>query len=177
MSANIILTGIMGCGKTSVGKAISKVLKDYTFVDVDDVIVDIEGMSITEIFEKKSEKYFRELEEKIIEELSEEEDLIISLGGGAFESEVNRKNLSENGTVFYLKASIDTLFERIKDDTSRPLLKCDNPRGKLKELLEKRESNYLKADYIIETDGLKVADIIEKIINIIETSEKWKMES
>ena len=93
MSANIVLTGIMGCGKSTVGKLLSKQLKNYIFVDTDDVIVDLEGMTIPEIFSKKSEQYFRNLEEGVIEELSQEENLIIALGGGVFESEKNRNNL------------------------------------------------------------------------------------
>lgn len=167
MSANIVLTGLMGSGKTTVGKILSKQLKDYTLIDIDDVISDIEGMSIPEIFEKKSETYFREQEQKIIEELSEEEDLIISLGGGAFESEINRVNLSKNGLTFYLKAEVNTLYERIKGDVNRPLLQCDNPKGKLETLLAKRESNYLKADYIIETDNKNLDLIIDEILEKI----------
>ena len=72
MSANIVLTGLMGAGKSTVGKALAKVLKDYTFIDVDDVIVDIEDMSIPDIFEKKSEAYFRKVEQNVIQELSED---------------------------------------------------------------------------------------------------------
>ena len=171
MSANIVLTGLMGAGKSTVGKLLSKQLKNYTFVDVDEVIVDLEEMSIPDIFGKKSEAYFRELEKNVISELSEEENLIIALGGGAFEDETNRENLSKNGVVFYLKSSVDRLLSRIKDDKNRPLLQCDNPRGKLEELLEKREPNYLKADYIIDTDTLELKEIAEKIISIAEESE------
>ena len=168
MGVNIVLTGLMGCGKTTVGKVLKKILKDYTFIDIDDVIVDIEGMSIPEIFEKKGETYFREVEQNIIGELSEEEDLIIALGGGAFESGVNRKNLSENGMIFYLKASVDTLYNNVKGDTNRPLLNCDNPRGKLEELLKKREPNYMKADYVINTDGVDVDKLAEDILAYLE---------
>lgn len=171
MSANIVLTGLMGAGKSTVGKLLSKQLKNYTFVDVDEVIVDLEGMSIPEIFAQKGEPYFRELEKKVISELSEEENLIIALGGGAFEDETNRENLMENGVVFYLKSSVERLLSRIKDDNSRPLLQCDNPGGKLKELLAQREPNYLKADYVIETDSLNISEIAEKIISIAEETE------
>ena len=163
MSANIILTGLMGSGKTSVGKTLSKILKNYIFVDTDDVIVELEEMPVSDIFEKKSESYFRELEQKIIEEFSQEENLIISLGGGAFENETNRENLLASGKVFYLRASVDTLYERIKDDKTRPLLYCENPRGKLEELLKKREPNYLKANYVIDTDNKTINDLVNEI--------------
>lgn len=168
MSPNIVLTGLMGAGKSTVGKALAKVLKDYTFIDSDDVIVDIEGMTIPEIFEKKGEPYFREVEKSIISELSEEEDLIIALGGGAFESEDTRKNLENNCITIYLKSSVDRLLNRIKDDKNRPLLQCENPKGKLEELLEKREPNYLKADYIIETGNKNIDEIVEEILEIAE---------
>lgn len=168
MSVNIVLTGLMGAGKSTVGKALAKVLKDYTFIDSDDVIVDIEGMTIPEIFEKKGESYFREVEKNIISELSEEEDLIIALGGGAFESEETRKNLENNCITIYLKSSVERLLNRIKDDKNRPLLQCENPKGKLEELLEKREPNYLKADYIIETGNKNIDEIVEEILEIAE---------
>ena len=171
MSANIVLTGLMGAGKSTVGKLLSKQLKNYTFVDVDEVIVDLEEMSIPEIFAQKGEPYFRELEKKVVSELSEEENLIIALGGGAYEDETNRENLAENGDVFYLKSTVERLLSRIKDDNSRPLLQCDNPKGKLEELLEKREPNYLKADYVIDTESLSISEIAEKIINILEEAE------
>ena len=164
MSVNIVLTGLMGGGKSTVGKLLAKKLKGYIFVDIDDAIVDLEGMTIPEIFEKKGEAYFRTVEKNIIEEFSQEEGLILALGGGAFENEETRENLSENGLSFYLRASVDTLYERIKGDTNRPLLQCENPSERLKELLETREPNYLKSDYVIETDGLDPDDIAEKII-------------
>lgn len=167
MSVNIVLTGLMGGGKTTVGKMLVKQLKDYIFIDTDDVISGLEEMSIPEIFKTKSEAYFRELEKKIIEEFSQEDNLIISIGGGAFENEINRENLKQNGKVFYLKASVDTLYERIKGDTNRPLLQCENPRKKLEELLIKREENYLKSDYVIETDGKDIESIVESIMERI----------
>ena len=168
MSANIVLTGLMGAGKSTVGKSLSKVLKDYTFVDIDDVIVDIEGMSVPEIFEQKSESYFRKIEKEVISELAEEEGLIIALGGGAYEDKETREKLEISGKVFYLKSSVDRLLSRIKNDKNRPLLQCENPRSRLEELLKKREINYLKADYIIETDNKNTDDIVDNIIELME---------
>lgn len=168
MTVNIILTGLMGSGKSTIGKILSKMLKGYTFIDIDEVIVDLEGMPIVEIFEKKSEKYFRKIEKQVIQELSEEQDLIIALGGGAYEDKDTRNNLKKTGKTFYLKGSVEELLERIKDDKSRPLLQCDNPKEKLKDLLNIREKNYLKADYIIETDGKTAEEISKEIIELIE---------
>ena len=166
MSANIVLTGLMGCGKSTVGKLLSKKMSGYIFVDLDEVIVDLENMTIPEIFDKKGEAYFRELESQLIEEFSEEEGIILALGGGAFESEQNRDNLLETGCVIYLKASPETLYERVKSDKNRPLLFCDNPKEKLKELLKIREPNYLKANYIIETDNKNPDEIVDEILNL-----------
>ena len=167
MSDNIVLTGLMGCGKTSVGKALSRILKDYTFIDVDDVIVDIESSSISDIFSTKGEAYFREIEKNIIKELSDEEDLIIALGGGAFEAAETREVLSQTGIVFYLKANVETLYNRLKTDTTRPLLQSENPKETLKELLIKREPNYIKAEYTIEVDNKDINTIAEEILSII----------
>ena len=169
MSVNIVLTGLMGSGKTTVGKLLTKKIKGYTLVDVDDVLQDLEGITITEIFETKGEEYFRNLEKEVISELAQEENLIISLGGGAYEDSETRDNLAENGVVFYLKAGADTLYDRIKDDNSRPLLACEDPKSKLEELLTKREPNYLKSDYVIETDGLEPDDIAEEIVKRLES--------
>lgn len=167
MTANIVLTGMMGAGKSTIGQALSKILKDYTFIDVDNVIVDIEGMTISEIFEKKSEEYFRIIEKEIIQELSQEEDLIIALGGGAYENKETREILEENCKVIYLKSTVDRLFNRIKDDKNRPLLQCENPKSKLEELLKLREPNYLKAEYIIETDNKNIDEITKEIIEMV----------
>ncbi|MBO6273808.1 shikimate kinase [bacterium] len=164
MNTNIILTGLMGCGKSSVGKLLAKQLSGYIFIDIDDVIVDLEGMSIPDIFAKKSENYFREQEKELIKQFSEEEGLVIALGGGSFENEESRNILLETGKVIYLKANADTLYERIKGDKNRPLLQCENPKNKLEELLEKREKNYNKANFIIETDNKNFDTIIEEII-------------
>lgn len=161
MENNIVLIGLMGAGKSTVGKALAKVL-GCDFVDIDEEIVKQENMSINDIFAQKSETYFRELETQVIKKFAGQKNAVISLGGGAFEKEINREVLLNSGKVFYLQANIDTLYERIKTDSSRPLLKCDNPRGKLNELLKKREANYIKAHYVIDTNK-PLEEILESI--------------
>ena len=158
---NIVLIGLMGAGKSTIGKALANDL-NYNFIDIDEEIVKSEKMSINDIFKLKSETYFRELETKTIEKFSKSDNTVISLGGGAFENEKNRTILLNSSKAFYLKASIDTLYERIKADNSRPLLKCDDPKEKLKELLKKREANYKKAHYIINAEN-SLEEIIQKI--------------
>lgn len=168
MKANIVLTGIMGAGKTTVGKALAEILSDYDFIDADDVIVEKSGLTIPEIFAKYSEEYFRYLETSVLRELSEKEGLVIALGGGAFENPENRKNLKQGSKVIYLKGTPEELFNRIKSDTNRPLLQCDNPQEKLADLLEQREPNYLQADIVIDTDGKDVEDIAQEIAELLK---------
>lgn len=161
MRNNIVLIGLMGAGKSTVGKALAKVL-DLNFIDIDEEIVKQENMSINDIFAQKSETYFRKLETEVIKQFCSRKNIVISLGGGAFEKEENRELLLNSSNVFYLRADAETLYERIKTDTSRPLLKCENPKLKLQELLEKREQNYQKAHYTIDTDK-SLNDIISEI--------------
>ena len=133
---NIILIGLMGAGKSTIGKALATTL-NYRFIDVDEEIVKHENMSINDIFLQKSENYFREIETQIIKEICKNNKTVISLGGGGFEKEINREILLNNGKVFYLYTDVNTLYERIKSDSSRPLLKCKKPKEKLEELYGK----------------------------------------
>lgn len=155
----------MGAGKSTVGKVLAEVLS-WNFIDIDEEIVNQEKMSINDIFAQKSETYFRELETQVISKICKTKNAVISLGGGAFEKGLNRDILLENATVIYLYADEETLYERIKTDSSRPLLKCDDPRGKLKELLEKREPNYLKAHHKIDTSN-GVDTTVKNIVGLV----------
>lgn len=160
---NVVLTGLMGAGKSCVGKLLARKL-GFVFIDIDELIVQREKSSVNDIFEQKSESYFRKLESETIKSVVTAQNQVISIGGGAFELDVNRENLLNNSTVFYLKASLDTLYNRIKSDNSRPLLKCDNPKQKLETLLKTREPNYLKADYVVLTDNKSPDDVTDEII-------------
>ena len=167
MKPNIILTGLMGAGKTSVGKILTSKLSDFTFIDIDEQIEQPEGITISKIFETKSEKYFRQLETNTIKHFSEKRNQIISLGGGALENELNRQYLFNSGIVFYLYATTDVLYNRIKKQSNRPLLLCDNPKQKLEELLKQREINYKKANVIIDTTNKSFNEITDEIIRKI----------
>ena len=161
---NIILVGMMGAGKTTIGKELLNVLKDYTLIDMDSEIENREKMKISEIFEKYGEKYFRELETNLLKELSKNQNQIISTGGGVFEKEENRNILKETGTVFYLKASAEKLFDRIKSQTHRPLLQQGFGVEKVKSILDTREANYSKADIIIDTENELPQNIVKRIV-------------
>jgi shikimate kinase len=167
---NIVLVGLMGAGKTTVGKILSEKLK-REFIDTDEMIVKSEKKSINEIFAQNGEKYFRELEKNIVLKVSQMVDKIISVGGGALENSENVSNLKHNGILFYLKADVDTLEKRLKNATDRPLLKNTMLKEKLTELLNKREKNYLLSQEIINTSNSKSTDIISE--EIIEYYGKY----
>ena len=162
---NIVLIGMPASGKTTIGNMLAERLPSYTLIDTDSVIERTQGLSISEIFEKFSEDYFRKLEYDTIKMVTQGDKKIISIGGGAFENPDNRATLLNFGKVFYLKSDLDVLYYRISKDTTRPLLQRENPKKILENLLAKREENYQKAHYIIDTDLMKEDEIIRFILN------------
>lgn len=164
METNIILIGMPASGKTTIGQLLSEKLDSYTFIDTDSFIEKTQGLSVVEIFKKYSEDYFRKLEYDAIKLLCNGKKKIISIGGGAFENPDNRITLLNFGKVFYLKSELDVLYYRISNDTTRPLLQSENPRAVLESLLRKREENFLKAHYIIDTDSLNENEIVNAIL-------------
>lgn len=168
MDVNIILVGMPASGKSSIGLCLAKLLPDYTLIDTDSLIERTSGMKIAEIFEKHSEDYFRKLEYDTIKLVcSSGKKRIVSIGGGAFENPDSRARLLQFGKVFYLKSDLDVLYYRISKDSTRPLLNNENPRQVLENLLEKREENFLKAHYLIDTSSMKEEEIAEFILGSI----------
>ena len=166
MPNNIILVGMPASGKTTIGNLLSEKLPDYTLIDTDSLIEKTQGLSITEIFKKYSEDYFRKLEYETIQMVcSGSSKKIVSIGGGAFENPNNRATLLKFGKVFYLKSDLDILYYRISKDSSRPLLQNENPKQVLQNLLSKREENYKKANYTIDTTVMNENEIIRFIID------------
>ena len=165
MKDNIILVGMPGSGKTTIGAMLGEKLPDYVHIDIDSVIERTAGMKISEIFAKYSEDYFRKLEYDTIKLCSSGSKRIISTGGGAFENPDNRATLLKFGKVFYLKTNPDILYDRLKEDSARPLLQKENPREILENMLKKREENYKKAHYTIDTDLLSEDEIIRFILD------------
>ncbi len=163
--SNIILVGMPASGKTTVGKLLSDILKDYTLIDTDSLIEKTQGMSISEIFKNHSEDYFRKLEYDTIQMVCSGHKKIISVGGGAFENPNNRSTLLQFGKVFYLKSDLDILYYRISKDSARPLLQNENPKLVLQNMLQKREENYKKAHYTIDTSIMNNDEIIRFIVD------------
>ena len=162
---NIILIGFMGCGKTTVGIKLSYKIK-RTMVDTDKQIEREQGKSISDIFAESGEAAFREMETSYLQKMIyNTEKQIISVGGGLPIQERNHALLHELGKVVYLRATSDTIYERLKNDTTRPLLQGDNPKQKIEELMQKRAAIYEKvADVIIDVDGKSFDVIIDEII-------------
>lgn len=165
---NIVLVGMMGAGKTYIGGKLAKLLAHFSYVDTDIEIEKNTNLSIPEIFEQHSEAYFRKLESETIKEFSKNRNQIISVGGGAFKNVKNIDALKENGLIFYLKAPAEELFERIKNEDNsaqnRPLLSKDFSSKTIKDLLKKREKNYLKAHFVIDTSKKQAYTILDDIL-------------
>lgn len=165
MNNNYVLIGFMGSGKTSFGKWLCK-KTGRKFIDTDEEIVREQQRSINDIFATDGEEYFRKLETELLKELIFSENCVISMGGGTPVSENNRPLLKELGQVIYLRTSVDTLCERLKKDTTRPLLAGGDIREKITGLMGKRESIYeARADLIIDTDKKKFEEMYEEIKN------------
>ena len=170
MLKNLTLTGMMGVGKTTIGKNLAKKLK-YNFVDIDKLIEKNEGTSINLIFKNKSESYFRKIESEITLNELKKNKLVISLGGGAFLNNNIRKNVKKLSTSFWLDVSIDELVKRLKNSNQRPLLHKKNIGDELKKIYFERKKIYNEADYRIKCKSLKPGEIVEKILNLYEKTE------
>lgn len=160
---NIILTGMMGAGKSTVGRALAK-RQRMQFFDSDRVIEEKTGVNIPTIFEIEGEDGFRQREQQVINELAGQEGIVIATGGGSLLKEENRKVLAASGVVVYLCATPEQLFSRIRYDKSRPLMQTENPLQTLKDILHKREVFYLEtADLIIKTGKQRLGVTIKQI--------------
>ena len=160
---NIFLIGPMGAGKTTIGRHLATLLHKQ-FVDVDHEIERRTGVTIPIIFEIEGEAGFRRRESALVDELSQDDDIVMATGGGAVLMEENRQALKERGTVVYLHADFDTLVERTRRDRNRPLLQTEDPRGKIEELLRQREPIYRElADVVVDT-GLRAPTSVARDI-------------
>ncbi len=150
-SGNIILIGMMGSGKTTVGRLLAKQLSK-SFVDSDEEIQRRTGVTIPHIFDVEGEAGFRQRESAVLEDLVAKSNLVLATGGGMILSPHNRSVLKESGIIVYLKSSVHDLWQRTRHDTNRPLLQTADPRGKLQELFEQRDPLYAEiADVVMHT--------------------------
>ena len=163
---NIVFLGMMGSGKTTIGSLVSKKL-NLNFFDVDEYIEKKIGEKISKIFDKRGEKFFRDIEEKMTLEILKKKNAVIALGGGAFINANIRREVLRNHISFWLKLDDKTILKRITKNSKRPIaynLSAD----KLIELIKKRTEIYSKALYNIKCDNMSKTDIVKKVINIYE---------
>ena len=165
MGKNLTLTGMMGVGKSTIGKIVAKKL-NYEFVDVDKIIENKEGSSINYIFKNKSEDYFRQIEKEITMAELNKYNSVISLGGGAFLNNLIRKSAKKLSTSFWLDVPINLLIKRLKKNNKRPLLFKKNTKEEIKKIYFDRKKIYSEADYRIKCDFLRSEEIAKKILNL-----------
>lgn len=172
INSNIVLIGFMGTGKTTISKALSRII-GFEEVDVDKYIVENAKMEIKDIFEQYGEQYFRDLETKALKELQDRKNIIISCGGGAVLRDENVEILKESGVIVLLTASPETVFERVKDHTHRPILNSDMSIGHIVDLMSAREPRYeAVADIKINVDNNDRVMACYDIITKLESREK-----
>jgi len=165
---NLILIGMMGSGKSTIGSLLSKKL-NIKFIDIDSVLENDSKMKIAEIFERKGENFFRNLEEKITLKVLNSTNNVISLGGGSFINEKIRKEVLKNNFSFWLNCNAQILLNRIKNNKKRPIA-FKLSEDELRKLIEKRAKTYSKAQFKINCYKLTKGEIVKKILKIYENN-------
>ena len=169
MPGNIFLVGMMGAGKTSVGRVLAKRM-NKVFYDSDHVIEERTGVKIPVIFEIEGEQGFRHRESAVLEELTALDEVVLATGGGAVLARENRESLHNRGTVVYLRASVKDLLNRTRHDKNRPLLQTADPRARLNELYEMRDPLYREvAHVIIDTGSQSLATLVNRLHQVLES--------
>ena len=158
-SGNIFLVGMMGAGKTTLGKALAQRLR-RDFIDTDRILIERTGVPVATIFEIEGEEGFRRRESAVLAELGDRAPCVIATGGGVVLAEANRRLMRESGTVVYLHARLESLWERTRHDASRPLLATPDPRARLAELLEERDPLYRDAAHVVVDTGSQSASTL-----------------
>ena len=162
---NIFLIGFMGVGKSTIAKLLAKELQ-AELVEMDETIEAEAGMSINEIFEKFGEQHFRDLETALIERVSKKGGVVVSCGGGAVLRPENVEMMKQSGKIIFLSATPETIYERVKNSTNRPLLNGNMNVEYIKGLMERRREAYESAaDVIISTDGKWKMEIVGEILD------------
>jgi shikimate kinase len=162
------LVGLPGSGKTTVGRQLARRLQ-IPFIDSDHQIEQRLGCTIREFFERDGEQRFRDIEEQVIDQLTQEPSCVLSTGGGAVLRDSNRERLQSRGHVVYLKSTPEELFRRLKHDTQRPLLQVQDPLKRLRELFAERDPLYREvAHFTLETGRPSVATLVNMIVMQLE---------
>ncbi|MHB2153887.1 shikimate kinase [Calditrichota bacterium GD2] len=176
---HIYLTGFMGAGKSRIGRHLADLL-NLPFVDTDQEIEKIVGKTVRQIFEEEGEAFFRKQEAEIVRQVSQHPaPRVVALGGGALNNSRSLENIHRSGIVIYLKSAPEAIFKRVAHSRKRPLLDVDEAPDReailikrIEDLLQKRERLYLKADIIIDRDGLEAEQVAEHLLFQIELYRK-----
>lgn len=168
---NIVLTGFMGTGKSTVGRRVAEALK-VPFFDVDDTITRQAGRSIAELFRIKGEAAFRALESATIQELAMQEKAVIATGGGSLMNPKNREFLERNGILVCLTARPGTLLERLKDDLTRPLLDGENMAQRVDRLMQERQAVYAMCPIQVPTDDRTIEQVAQDVV--LKINPRWQ---
>lgn len=160
---SIVLVGIMGCGKSTVGKRLALRL-GLEFVDADSEIERAANMTVSEIFAEHGEPYFRSGEERVIARLLSEGPQVLATGGGAFMSETTRSQIAEHGLSIWLKVDFETVMARVRRRATRPLLQTPDPEGTMRSLLAEREPVYAKAALTVTSKDVPHDSVVDQII-------------
>ena len=163
LKKTVVLVGMMGSGKSAIGKVISSIL-GVPFSDADVEIERAAKLSVPEIFERHGEKFFRDKEGQVIKRLLQEKPCILATGGGAFINKKIRTSIRQYGVSVWLNADVDTLWKRVKHKKSRPLLRTDNPRQTLENIYADRIKTYCLADVIVDSHG---KSSLEEMANLV----------
>jgi shikimate kinase len=169
---NIYLIGLMGAGKTTIGRQLARTLK-LPFYDSDKAIEERTGVDISTIFEFEGEEGFRNREQKMIGQLTELKGIVMATGGGAILREENRQLLTQHGYVVYLHCDVDKLLERTRRDSQRPLLNTQDPRARLEDLFAQRQPFYAAcADLVVDTGTMQSKDVVAHILEIYQNAQR-----
>lgn len=164
----VVLVGMMGAGKTAVGKALAQLL-DVPFLDSDAEIVSAANMSIAEIFERDGEPFFRARESEVITRLLDGTPCVLSTGGGAFLAERNRNLISASGVSVCLEVELPLLWSRVRNKDTRPLLQTADPKATLTELFEARSPTYKLADVSVKaSSAYSIEDMAHRVLNALQ---------
>ena len=168
---NIAITGMMGSGKSSVGRIVADQL-GMKFVDTDEIVEHVEKMNISDIFAKKGEPYFREVEARIVGEISQGDNQVIACGGGVVLNPENIKHLRSRGVIVHLAASPEVLHGRTKQVRTRPLLEVNDRLQEFRRILKEREQFYSDCDFRVQTDNLTQEQTANRIVNFISCKKE-----
>ena len=167
LKKTIVMVGMMGAGKTAVGRALAQRL-GVAFLDSDAEIEMAANRTVPEIFERDGEPFFRAKETQVIERLLEEKRCVLSTGGGAFLSDKNRANISTKGVSVWLDADLELLWSRVRNKDTRPLLRTRDPKATLRSIYEQRVPTYALADMtVVSDDDYSIEDMVDNVVDAL----------